>query len=332
MERKGTIRYRSIFWPILLIGVGVTWLLVNLGVISGVDWRILWRFWPLILIAIGLDIIFARRTPVLGAILGLGTVALAILILALAPSLGLTTSAEIFTDHFTAPVGVATSAEVEIDLSVGPITIDALSDSSQLVDAEITHIGEIFFESRGEEKKTVRLEQEKGLEFNMLYSPEEELEWDIGLSPDVPLFLELQGGVGNAQMDLSKLQLTGVDVDLDVGEMDLTLPETGEVYTVKVKGGVGEVRITIPEGANVRLDLDGDVGDFMIEVPEGAAIRLDAETDVGDIRVPSSLHKVSGEEDDFIGESGVWETTGYSSADRQITIEFKGGVGDLTLR
>ena len=89
MERKGTIRYRSIFWPILLIGVGVTWLLVNLGVISGVDWRILWRFWPLILIAIGLDIIFARRTPILGAILGLGTVALAILILALAPSLGL---------------------------------------------------------------------------------------------------------------------------------------------------------------------------------------------------------------------------------------------------
>jgi hypothetical protein len=332
MEKKGTIRYRSIFWPILLIGVGVTWLLVNLGIISDVDWRILWRFWPLILIAIGLDILFARRTPILGAILGLGTVALAILLLALAPSLGLTTSTEIFTDRFTEPVGVATSAEVEIDLSVGPITIDALSDSSQLVDAEITHIGKIIFESRGEEKKTVRLEQEKGLEFNMLYSPEEELEWDIGLSPDIPLFLELHGGVGEAQMDLSKLQLTGVDVDLDVGEMDLTLPETGEVYTVKVNGGVGEVRITIPEGANVRLDLDGDVGDFIIEVPEGAAIRLDAETDVGDIRVPSSLRKVSGEKDDFIGESGVWETSGYSGSDRQITIEFKGGVGDLTIR
>jgi hypothetical protein len=332
MEKKGTIRYRSIFWPILLIGVGVTWLLVNLGIISDVDWRILWRFWPLILIAIGLDILFARRTPILGAILGLGTVALAILLLALAPSLGLTTSTEIFTDRFTEPVGVATSAEVEIDLSVGPITIDALSDSSQLVDAEITHIGKIIFESRGEEKKTVRLEQEKGLEFNMLYSPEEELEWDIGLSPDIPLFIELRGGVGEVQLDLSKLQLTGLDVDLDVGEMDLTLPETGEVYTVKVNGGVGEVRITIPEGANVRLDLDGDVGDFIIEVPEGAAIRLDAETDVGDIRVPSSLRKVSGEKDDFIGESGVWETSGYSGSDRQITIEFKGGVGDLTIR
>jgi hypothetical protein len=332
MERKDRVRYRSIFWPILLIGVGVTWLLVNLGVISGVDWRILWRFWPLILIAIGLDIIFARRTPILGAILGLGTIALVILILALAPSLGLIPSTEIYTDRFTEPVGNVTSAEVEIELSVGPITIDAYSDSTQLLDAEIKHIGEVFFESRGEEKKTIRLEQEEGSDFSMLGSLEEELEWDIGLSPDVPLFLQLHGGVGKAQLDLSDLQLTGVDLELDVGDMEVILPETGEVYTVKVKGGVGEVHITIPEGVNVRVDLDGDVGDFIIEVPEDAAVRLDAETDVGDIRVPSSMRKVSGEEDDFIGESGVWETTGYSSADRRITIEFKGGVGRLTIR
>ena len=332
MEKRGTLRYRSIFWPILLIGVGVIWLLANLEVIEGVNWRILWRFWPLILIAIGLDIIFARRTPLLGAVLGLGTVALVILILAIAPSLGLVTSTEIFTDRFTEPVGAAELAQLEMELSVGPLTIDALSDSSQLIDAEITHIGKIRFNAQGDSTKTITLEQESEMGINLFEWPDEELTWDIGLSPDIPLFLELRGGVGDAQLDLSGLQLTGVDVDLDVGGLDLKLPAMDQSLAVKVRGGVGEVRITIPSGANVSLDLDGDVGDFVIEIPDDAAVRLDATVDVGKIRVPSTMNKVSGDEDDFIGESGVWETSGFESASRRITIEFNGGVGDLTLR
>ncbi len=332
MESKGSLRYRSIFWPILLIGVGVLWLLINLEIIPGVNWRILWRFWPLILIAIGLDVIFSRRTPILGALLGFGTVGLAILILVLAPSLGLVTSTEVSTDRFTESVGAAESAQVEIDLSVGSITIDELSDSSYLVDAEITHIGEIRFDSRGEGNKSITLQQEKGLEFNLFDWPEEELEWDIRLNPDVPISLQLKGGVGEAQINLSALQVTGVDINLDVGGLDLTLPAMDERYIVKVQGGVGEVRITIPDGANITLDLEGDVGDFIIDVPDDADLRLEASTDVGDIRVPSSLRKVSGDDDDFVGESGTWETTGYGTASRRITIEFNGDVGDFTIR
>jgi len=35
--------YRSIFWPILLVGVGVIWLLANLEIIPGWNWWNLWR-------------------------------------------------------------------------------------------------------------------------------------------------------------------------------------------------------------------------------------------------------------------------------------------------
>jgi hypothetical protein len=332
MERKDNRRYRSIFWPILLIGIGIIWLLANLEIIPGVNWRILWRFWPFILIAIGLDVIFARRSPILGALLGFATVALAILIMVFAPSLGLVTSTEISTDRFTEPVGLTKSAQVDIELSVGPIAIDALSDSTQLLDAEITHVGKILFESQGEEEKKVTLQQEKDLTFNRFEWPEEDLDWDIGLNPEVPIFLELKGGVGDAELDLSELQITGIDVDLDVGGLNLTLPTMDDMYTVKVNGGVGEVRITILEGANLRLDLEGDVGDFVVNVPEDAAVSLDANTDVGNIKVPSSFIKRSGEEDHFIGESGIWETSGYRSADRRISIDFNGGVGDLIIR
>jgi hypothetical protein len=332
MEKRGRSGYRSIFWPILLIGVGVLWLLVNLNVITGVNWRILWRFWPVILIAIGLDVIFSRRAPILGVVLGLGTVALLILILVFAPSLGLTTSTEITTEQFKVPIGVAESANVDLEVSVGPLTVDALSDSNQLLEAEITHIGDIRFTDHGQEKKDISLQQEKNLEFNILDWPDEELAWDISLSPDVPIFLELNSGVGETHLDLSGLQLTGLEVDLDVGGLDLKLPAMDEAYSVIVKGSVGNVLISIPSNASVNLDLDGDVGDFVIEIPEDAAVRLEADIDVGIIRLPDSLHQLSGDRDDFIGESGVWETSGFENASHKITITFNGGVGDLRIR
>jgi hypothetical protein len=332
MEKRGRVGYRSIFWPILLIGVGVVWLLANLGIIEGVNWRFLWRFWPVILVAIGLDIIFSRRAPILGAVLGLGTVALLVLILVFAPSLGIVTSTETITEQFNVPMGVAESAHLNLDLSVGPLTVDALSDSTQLLEAEITHIGNIRFVDQGEGKKNVSLMQEKGFDFSIFEWPDEDLSWVIGLSPNVPFSIELQSGVGESQLDLSGLQLTGLEVDLDVGRLDLKLPATDEGYSVVVKGSVGDVLIAIPSDVNINLDLDGDVGDFVIEIPDDAAVRLEADIDVGAIHLPSSLKRLSGDADELIGESGVWETSGYDGAEYQITIEFNGGVGDLSIR
>ena len=67
MENKG---YRSLFWPLVLIGVGVIWLLGNLGVISWTNLTVLFRLWPLLLIAIGLDLLIGRQSPAIGALIG----------------------------------------------------------------------------------------------------------------------------------------------------------------------------------------------------------------------------------------------------------------------
>ena len=43
-------RYRSMFWPVILIGVGVIWLLSNLGLLPAASIAWLLNLWPLILI------------------------------------------------------------------------------------------------------------------------------------------------------------------------------------------------------------------------------------------------------------------------------------------
>src|SRR5512135_1019645 len=81
--------YRSLFWPMILIGVGVVWLLGNLGILPANSLYLLANLWPLLLIGIGADLIFARRLPLVGAIIGLVLVAVVVVVLLIGPSLNL---------------------------------------------------------------------------------------------------------------------------------------------------------------------------------------------------------------------------------------------------
>src|SRR5258708_12249695 len=56
-------RYRSYFWPAVLILIGIVALLVNSGVISTDRLNLLFDLWPVILIVIGLELLARRTIP-----------------------------------------------------------------------------------------------------------------------------------------------------------------------------------------------------------------------------------------------------------------------------
>jgi hypothetical protein len=325
--------YRSIFWPMILIGVGVIWLLSNLEIIPGWSWWNLWRLWPLFLIAIGLDLLFARRSPILGAVFGLVTIAAAVVLLMAAPSLGLSNPADVVTESFSEPLGAATQASLDLEFALGRGTLSALSDGANLVEATLTHIGEVRFTATGGEDKSIRLYQvDEPFNVRLDRFDGDQLQWDVRLTPDIPLVLRIDCGVGQSRLDLQGLQLSQLDLKAGVGDISLILPAVDGDYQATVDGDVGRIQIEIETGAAVSLDLQGDVGDFVIDVPDGAAVHLEAQTDVGSVRVPGSFQQVRSDADQLIGASGTWETPGFSQAARQIRIVFNGDVSSLTVR
>lgn len=335
MEEKRRPGYRSLFWPIVLIAIGIFWLLSNLDLMPEYSLWTLLRLWPLILIVIGLDIVIGRRSPLIGALIGVGAVAFAVVFVLSAPALGIVPTGDTLkTETFTEPLGETTSAQIDLELSVGKTTINAISDSNNLFDAELTHLGEIKFNVSGEKQKTISLSQ-RALRFDFFdfdWFETEELVWDIGLSPEVPLTLNIDGSVGQSILDLSGLQIEEVEINGDVGETILTLPAMKKTYEVNIDGGVGRFEINLEDGIAVNLTVDGDVGDFTIDVPDQAAVRVDAEVDIGDLNFPSHFDQISGDEDEFLRESGVWETPGFASADTKIFIVFNGGIGSLRVK
>jgi hypothetical protein len=251
----------------------------------------------------------------------------------LAPSLGLAPSPEIQHAEFAEPMGDVRTATIHIGSSIGRTTLTALNDSSNLFEAEVDYIGEIDYEVEGSSDKTIRLDVDNN-EFNTDFFEAidvDELEWNIGISPDVPIVLDFASGVGEIVLDLSGLMLTSVNVNGGVGQTELVLPAQEGVYAVRIDSGVGELQIEIMDGAEVDLDIDGGVGEIVIDVPSSAGVSVNADLGVGSINMPSGFETISGSAVG-IGNSGTWESANYANADYYIEIDFDGGVGSLTIR
>jgi hypothetical protein len=337
---ESPVRQRSLFWPIVLISIGAIWLLGNLGVISGANIAVLFRLWPLILIIVGIELLVGRNSPSVSALIGIGAVVLLVLLMLVGPSLGWAPNVEAKSATFSEPLADATSAQVDLNLGVADTTISALSDSSDLFSADLTYVGDVEFVAEGDTNKTISLSQtdefDEGINlfsFGWFFN-DESLSWNIGLNPEVPIDLSINGGVGEANLDLSGLQLSGLEIDGGVGQISVSLPSTLEDNQVRINGGVGEFDVNIPAGPNLTLGINGGVGEFTVDVPDDAYVTLNAEGGVGGVNLPPGYRCIENCDDgDFIGEKGTWVTEGQENAEQQaIVINYHGGVGTLNVR
>jgi hypothetical protein len=356
MEEKRGFEYRSLFWPILLIGVGVIWLLVSLGILAEESlWTIL-RMWPLILVVIGLDIIFGRRSPIIGAIIGLAAIALVIALALMAPSLDIGPSGELKTLTFSEPVESATSARVNLDLERYRTTIGTVSDSSMLFEAELDTVTDVAFSASGTRNKSITIDPRGDyslLDDTWVNTVARNARWEIGLSPDVPLDLTVDVGSGGAVLELMDLDLSDFILDGGSGSTDLALPASASQYDVEIDGGSGSFAIeleagadiqanfnvgsgsfnfVIGSGADVELSIDGGSGSITIDVPNNVGVRVVVtERGSGGVRLPNSYRLVD-DRGDNDRDTGIWESEGFGSVAHQVEIEFDPGSGSMTVR
>ncbi len=320
-------RYRSLFWPMILIGVGLIWFLANINIIPNFNPLTLINLWPLVLIALGLDLLFGRKSPLIGLLIGLGTIGAGVVILLAAPNLG--GNAQAVTDLYTEPLAGVTSAVVDIHSSSEPVNIHSLNNSANLFEGMIIHTGVIDFQSSGSSEKHITLSK-RNPDINFFFGvPNFNLRWDIGLNPAVPIQLNVDSGSGSVQMNLADLQLSELNVDGGSGSLTIDLPVSTTAYAVDYQGGSGSLSMAIPAGSDVTVTLDGGSGSLTLRLPANAAVRLDVrDRGSGSVNMPAALLRKSGS-----GETGTWETNDYASAAHKITIIGADlGSGSLNIR
>jgi predicted membrane protein len=120
-------------------------------------------------------------------------------------------------------------------------------------------------------------------------------------------------------------------VNTGTGGIQLTLPAAEQPYQANITVGTGSGTVEIEAGAAVELIASSGTGGFTVDVPADAAVRVEASTGTGDINVPANFERQD-DQNNFIGDNGVWETANFAEADRQIVIKYSGGTGDLKIQ
>ncbi len=329
--------YRSFFWPILILGIGVVWLLANLGYIAPISWMALLRLWPVLLIVAGLDLLFGRISPIIGGLIGLLAVAFIAYVLLAAPALGLSNapafnsgSTQLVTDHFVEPIGNASSASVYLDLGSVSSSVFALdSTSSDLFDATIDHYGQVRFSATGDTNKTLRLTREAStFSFFDPFGPQPR-SWSIGLSQKVPLDMMVDSGSGSVRLDLAQLQLTRLNVDSGSGSLNLSLADTQQPYRANLNSASGSLSVSAPCTTGIELHLDGGSGSQSINVADNCPVRVEVnDSGSGSISL-RGLTRTQGQSNQ---DEGVWESNGYNAAKPHVLIVVDGhGSGSLSV-
>jgi Domain of unknown function (DUF5668) len=249
-------RYRSFFWPAILILIGIFALLVNSGVLSTDRLNLLADLWPLILIVIGLELLSRRALPgrsgdlaaVLIVLLAAGG---AIAYVALAPNPGTT-----HTLDSSAAVGNLDHASLEVDAGSANVTIggtkaDALD--GDLYHAHITYSGpkpEVSFDSSN---ASLRISQSSsGFAFQS-----RRFTLDLQISSSVRWKITSNGGASTETFNLGSVPVGSLDINTGASREDITLGTPSGVVPITINGGALTVHIHRPLGGGASVTVSG---------------------------------------------------------------------------
>jgi hypothetical protein len=308
------------FWPVLLIaigldsiyrgegivgaafmiGVGTVFLLANLGYLAINVWPLILRLWPLLLVAIGFDIIIGRRSwiaSIIGLVVILALLAGALWLFGVRVDRGQAVAGE----QVSQSLQGASQASVALEPGAGAVHVEALPDGENLVAGTVSsnsgqEVSQSFSQTGDRADYVLR---SSGVSLIYLGDASRRWDWDLGLAPQVPLDLRVNLGAGEAEIDLTGLELSALEVSLGVGRAEVTLPEEG----------------------SFRGKIDSAIGQVVVVVPDGLGVRIDTNAALANVSAPG----------DFRRQDDVYTSPAYESADQQIELEIGQAIGNITI-
>lgn len=256
-EQKQQRERPAPMWGIFLLFLGTVFLLQTLNILPWGLWENLWRFWPVLIIIIGLSILLRRYNPwlVSGLILVLLFACLGIAYWQYSPHLpgGETTKS------YSEPLGSLEHAQIEIDFSAGSLNISSLPlNSPNFVEADSeARNGNMLvaFQSQDSEG-TLHLKTDQ---VDRRFPNEAGSRWEVSFTRNIPLTIEVKSAASNLELDLSELEVTELQMDIDIGNSIVKMPFSAGTTLAYIKADLANVEVTIPEGVAAKLKIDTDL-------------------------------------------------------------------------
>lgn len=120
-------------------------------------------------------------------------------------------------------------------------------------------------------------------------------EWDLKLTEDVPVDLEVNAGASETNLDLRGIELSNLEVSAGVGEITVDLSgDWKESFDASISSGVGKMTVILPKDTGVRIKAEKGIGSasfedliskgngvYVNEAYEDAKVKIDLDADIG---------------------------------------------------
>ncbi len=348
--RRENRQRHSIFFPLLLIVIGIIFLLENLGILQGSAWDLILRLWPLLLVVMGVDGLIRRDgfiVPVLfigiGALLlldNLGYLAISVLdfILSLWPVLLIAIGFDL----------VFGRRSVWLSLVGAVIVLAVLAGALWLYQGRIGAAqpeGEQISQdlSGAEAARIVLSPGVAALHVEALETGDElvtgvvtpgfnqRLDQNVSMEGDRAVVrLGTQGGpvsfTGNATRLRWELALNpdvplDLEVDLGVGETDLDLSGL-ELESLSLDFGVGDASVILPSTGEYRATIDGGIGQIEVILPQGLEARIRVDNGIAAVSLPAGLSQ----------DDEIYTTGSYAGAENRVDLDVSQAIGNVRIR
>lgn len=266
------MRNGSIFWGSLILIVGVI-LLINQFVPGFNAWGV---FWPLVLIGLGVWFLVGRRWA---------------------------GSGNLVEEQVHIPLADIREARIQLHHVAGRLDISSSGTPGELLGGSFSGGVEQRLERSGSAARlvlrTANLPVFVGWPFVMI---NEGLSWNIALTREIPLQLEVETGASETRLNLQDLLVTELRLKTGASSSTVTLPAAAGQTRVNVQSGAASMELALPQGV------------------------------AGRIQVQSGLAGINIDQSRFPATGGGYETPGYETATNKAEIFVETGVASITIR
>jgi len=342
----------SLFFPLLLIAVGVFIFLINIGSVSGTVWQNLTQYWPVILIIAGLDGLY-RRDGWVGplVLLGLGTVLLLgnlhylefsgfALLLRLWPILLVAIGLDVIFGHRNSVWSNLIRVVLGLLLVGGIVWLAALSPFfsmgmkavpfSQTLDGATSSelrfavaVGELNLSGGAEEDMLVNgtAGLPKEMSLSPYYSPPKNGKSTLTLEGEGVVIVPINSSTSPWNFDLNSEIPMELSAEMGVGQMrvDLTGTQVDEIVT---EMGVGQTILTLPAGMDVDAAVSGAIGELVIRIPKGCEVLIKTDKAIVGLEIP----------DGYVRDGDTIRSADMEQGADQISLNIDLAIGSIVIQ
>jgi hypothetical protein len=265
------MRRSAFFFGILIVLLGAILLAINLNLVTGRIWGF---FWPAVLVLAGVWVI-------LGPLMSKGKVE--------------TVNRSILLEN-------AGNAQIQFNYGAGVLTVGASSLPQELVGGTFT--GGITEEvNRVGDRVDIKLNTPTVIFFpeNWIYR-QQGINWQVGLTKEIPLKLVFHTGACEAKVDLQELRVTELILETGASSTEIKLPSNAGFTRMVIKSGAASVKVTVPQGVSAS------------------------------IKESSGLLGINVDTSRFIQNGHTYQSSDFATAINKVEISFEGGVGSIEIR